>query len=106
MKRCIIYSVILLLIMISISFADGFSDFRIEVLNQTKESGRPEMVFETKTFIVTIFGLETSMKEFRYDKTTDSYRVRELRKLEDSTKSPFHKEPSERLKEAIKIYGW
>jgi hypothetical protein len=88
----------------SVGHADQYPYFRAEVKTQINESGRPEIFYETKDFIVVIFGLESSMKEFRYNKNTGFYTIKILRKLEDSTKSQFHKEPHERLKETIKEY--
>lgn len=79
-----------------------FEYFQKTVEKQAEESGRPEIVYRTERYVVAIFGLETCMKEFRYDRTNDSYQVKNIRKLEGSTKSLFNQEPYERLEEAIK----
>ena len=100
-KILIILVAIISLAFISPCYAD---DFLWAVTQQMKQSGRPEITVETKDYVSMVFGLESSMKEFRYDKKSDTYQVWEYRKLEDSTKSLFHKEPHERLQETIEMY--
>jgi len=108
--------ILLILVAILVAFlfvyGHGYADerptfdyFKKAVEKQAKENGRPEIVYRTENYVVVIFGLENSMKEFRYDRSNDSYRVTEIRKLEDSTKSEFHQTPDERLEEAIKYLG-
>ncbi len=73
----------------------------------TKQFGnqRPDVMVETSGEVIIIFALVKTMKQFNFNKVTGKHKVKEIRRFEDSTKSPFHMEPYQRLKEAVAIYG-
>ena len=79
------------------------NEFYDMIAEETEKNGRPEIVVRTQDKIIIIFGLENTMKEYRYYINTDDYEVHEYKKLEDSTQSLYHQEPYERLKDAIKV---
>jgi hypothetical protein len=77
------------------------------IINVKKEfpDQRPEIYVQSKDFVILLFGMENSMKEFVFHKQTGQVTTREIQKFEDSTKSLFHQEPYERLEKANEIYG-
>ena len=101
----IVIALFISLVIVSLGYAGGMEDFKAMMIEERNELGRPEIVVETATTVVVIFALEHSMREFRFNKLNDDWKVREIYKLEDSTKSLWHKEPSERLKKAVSNYG-
>lgn len=88
----------------SLGYSSQFDNYSSMVKKTTGEVGRPEVVVETRTKIIVIFAMENSMKKITYDKVTDSFEVQQIYKFKDSTNSPFHKEPYERLEDAVKQY--
>ena len=105
MRIALVISIVTALFIAPLCYAGGMEDFAIVINEEKREMGRPEIIVETTTSIVVIFALEHSMREFKYDKMNKSWEVKEIYKLEDSTKSLWHKEPSERLKKAVSNYG-
>jgi hypothetical protein len=83
---------------------EAYVKFRKEVKRALGDK-RPEVYVQTQELIIIIVGMKTMMRKFEYNKWTNTHIVKDIRKFEDSTKSLFHQEPSERLKEAIEIYG-
>jgi protein tyrosine phosphatase len=82
---------------------EGYVKFRKQV-KEFLGDARPEVYVQTQELIIIIVGMKTMMRKFEYNKWIDTYTVKDIRKFEDSTKSLFHQEPSERLKEVIEIY--
>jgi len=107
-RKVLIIATILYLFVVFIpsSYAKTGADFfNNAVKEEMKKSGRAEIYVETGTTVIIIFGLKSAMKEFRFDKITEVYEVKQIPKYEDSTKSQFHKEPWERIDETLKLYG-
>ena len=104
MKKTTILTCLILLIMSSYSFAyvtnPGYKLFSEMVSARAEKDGRPEIAYQTKSEIVVIFGLETSLEEMRYNKLTDEVKVNKLRKFAPAPES----EPADRLTDAVKTY--
>ena len=97
-KISLFVSIVMVLAMISPSYANEFFNFTKAVKDQVEKSGRPEIIVESGRVIYILFGLKDTMKEFRFDKKSQVYEVREVRKLEDSTRSLWHEKIDKSLK--------
>lgn len=107
MKRIAII-VCLIMSMVAISpVSANEADFQRFMKQLANEFGkqRPDAMIETNKEIIILFALVETMKQFHFSKETGEVKVKQFEKPEDSTKSPFHKEPLQRLREAIAIYG-
>lgn len=99
-----------LLVTVVFAFTPGyaneqsFQNFMTAVKAQEKISGRAEVRAETKIIIVYMFGLKEIMKKFKYYKETGKTVVTEEPKFDEGP-SVWDQTPSERLQEALKIYG-
>ena len=104
MKKITILACMILLILSSYSFAyvtnPGYKLFSELVSARAEKDGKPEIVYQTDSEIVVIFGLETSLEEMRYNKLTDEVKVNKLRKFPSAPES----DPANRLKDAVKTY--
>jgi len=90
------------LIVPSYGHCDGWRSVVKRITKQME--ARPEIVVQSESIVILIFGMEKMMKRFEINKITNRVQTREIKKLEDSTKSPFHQTPEQRLNEAIAIY--
>jgi hypothetical protein len=105
-KLTVIIVLIMVALMATPGYADleGFKKFVNEVKAQEKESGRPEISVQSEACIIIIFGLQQVMRKFRYHKTTDTYEIKDIKKI-DTAPSDWDQTPQERLREALAIYG-
>ena len=99
-----ICSVVFFLMIFSPCYAqpDGYQQFMLEIKLHKADYGRPEIVLNTKNYIVIIFGAEKTMKKIVYNKDLDNYKVWDIRKFKTSSASDT--DPVESLKKAIKNY--
>ncbi len=100
---------IIVLVIMSLAITPGYADtdsfkkFMKEVKKQQSVSGRPQAVVEGASFIIFMFGIEKTMKKFKFDKIKDTYEIKEMNMFDPP--GALHQEPAERLKEAIEVYG-
>jgi hypothetical protein len=85
MGKILLVIAVSILFVYSLGHAGGYADFEQAVSKKVDEVGRPEIVVQSDSFIIVIFGLDTAMEKFKYNKQTKEYRVKEIRKFEDST---------------------
>lgn len=98
---CLIMSVVLIS-PVSANEA-AFDQFMKQVAKEFGDQ-KPEVLVKTNKEVILIFALAKTMKKIRFIKSTGHVEVKEIKKFDDSRQSPFHQDPSDRLKEAIALY--
>ena len=101
---------IIILVMVVLMATPGYADsdalenFIREVVTEKEKFGEPQIFVESQMCIIVIFGLQKVMRKLKYYKMTDTYEIKEIKKI-DTAPSDWDQTPQERLREALTIYG-